>query len=381
VSRRIVYVTGTRADYGLMSRTLKLWDQSEVLNVSICVTGMHLLHHYGMTVHEIENDGLAICARIETDLSQTSGAAMAKAIAHGLEGMVDVFEIEKPDLVVVLGDRGEMLAGTLAAVHLNIPVVHIHGGERSGTIDESVRHAISKLAHYHFTSTELARERLINMGELPKNVFAVGAPGLDGLVSEAVATREELCGQVGFDPKGLVVLLVFHPVLQEAADAGKQMMNVLNALASFPLQVVCLMPNADAGGRLIETVIKEFKSQIKIGFHVFSHLARPQFISWMRHCDFMIGNSSSGIIEAATFGAPVVNIGNRQFGRERCQNVIDVLAESHAIHAGIEQALRLRESHNEVLNLYGDGQAGQRMLKLLAELPLSADVMNKYNAY
>lgn len=381
MSRRIIYVTGTRADFGLMSRTLKLWNHSEKLSVSVCVTGMHLCDHYGKTVKEIEQDGLAICARLQTDLSLTSGATMAKAIARGLDGMVDVFDTERPDLVVVLGDRGEMLAGTLAAVHLNIPVVHIHGGERSGSIDESVRHAISKLAHYHFTATELARKRLIQMGELPEHVFVVGAPGLDGIVEEVTASREQLSEQVGFDSRGQIALLVFHPLLQEASEAGKQMMNVLKAIEGFSLQVVCLMPNADAGGRLIEEAIQAHCAQRVADFYVVSHLERPQFVSWMRHCDIMIGNSSSGIIESATFGTPVINIGNRQFGRERCGNVLDVPAEVSAIRDAIKRALEDRNSLSQAVNLYGDAAAGQRMLKLLVELPLGRDLMNKYNAY
>ena len=196
-----------------------------------------------------------------------------------------------------------------------------------------------------------------------------------------MASREQLCEPVGFDPQGQIALLVFHPVLQEANAAGQQMLDVLQALSGFSLQVICVMPNADAGGRLIEQAIQNHKKQQTLNFYAVSHMARPQFISWMRHCDIMIGNSSSGIIEAATFATQVVNIGNRQYGRERCANVLDVPTETSAIHAGIEQALQNCETDTAVENLYGDGEAGQRMLNLLVELPLGGDLLNKYNAY
>ncbi|HID92925.1 MAG TPA: UDP-N-acetylglucosamine 2-epimerase (hydrolyzing), partial [bacterium (Candidatus Stahlbacteria)] len=198
--RKIIYVTGTRADYGLMASTLKSVDMCSDIELSICVTGMHLLEKYGLTATEIERDGLKICGKINVDLGDTSGKTMAIAIADELSGMVEVFTREKPDLVMVLGDRGEMLAAAIAAIHLNIPVVHIHAGERSGSVDETVRHAISKLSHYHFTATEEARERLVKMGEWPENIFVTGAPGLDGITELATTDKASLCRESGLDP-------------------------------------------------------------------------------------------------------------------------------------------------------------------------------------
>ena len=377
--RKVIYVSGTRADYGLMSRSLKLWKSSGRLDVSVCVTGMHLLEAYGMTVNEILADKLKVCGQIPVNLSGDSGAMMAKAIADALSGMVDVFTKEKPDIVIVLGDRGEMLAGALAAIHLNIPIVHIHGGERSGTVDEPVRHAISKLSHYHFTATEDARNRLIRMGELADRVFIVGAPGLDGLEQDAVLSRSKLCEDVGFSVDVPVILLLFHPVVQDADVAGEQIKVILNALQKFDVQVLCLMPNADAGGSIIRSELEIFQQHKKKQLHLVRHLPRQSFVSWLKHADVMVGNSSSGIIEAATFNTPVVNVGNRQVGRERSANVIDVEIEELKIRHAIE--LCLSQPRRSVMNVYGEGCSGQRMLDLLVTLPMDKEVLNKLNAY
>ncbi len=377
--RKLIYVSGTRADFGLMSRALKLWHASEGLDVSVCVTGMHLLEKFGNTIVDIEQSGIPICARIHAGLEETTGASMAIAIARELEGMVHLFSKEKPDMVVLLGDRGEMLAGAVAASHLNIPVVHIHGGERSGTIDESVRHAISKLSHYHFVATEGAMERLIRMGELASHVFKVGAPGLDGLSDDANLSREELCSDYGFDADRSLALLLFHPVLQEAAEAGGQMDKVLQGLEGHGLQVLCLMPNADAGAHLIRSQVEVYQDRSGSDFQVRTHLSRNEFVSWLKHVDVMVGNSSSGIIEAATFGTPVINIGSRQQGRERSKNVYDVEVDAVAIKRAVQHALS--ETRESAENIYGDGKAGSRMLQLLLELPMDESILGKCNAY
>jgi GDP/UDP-N,N'-diacetylbacillosamine 2-epimerase (hydrolysing) len=379
--RKLVYVSGTRADYGLMAKSLKLWDASKKLDVSVCVTGMHLLAAYGCTVNEIINDKLRVCSEIKVALQGGSGIEMAKGIADALNSMVDVFSQENPHMVVVLGDRGEMLAGALAAIHLNIPIVHIHGGERSGTIDEPLRHAISKLSHFHFTATDGARERLIKMGELDSNVFRVGAPGLDGLLEDARFSRIDLCREIGFSAFESVALLVFHPVVQEADDAGEQIRCILKALQEIDFQVVCLMPNSDAGGSAVRAELE--RAYLQQGdrkrFHVVTHFPRPKFVSWMRHADVMLGNSSAGIIEAASFNTPVVNIGNRQQGRERSKNVIDVDVHVDQIKSAVTDLMRYGCAN--IVNVYGDGDSGEKMLDLLCSLPINSKLLSKLNAY
>lgn len=200
MTRKIIYVTGTRADYGLMREVLKRLHQSEDIDLSICVTGMHLDALYGNTVNEIKADQFSICGIIPVDLANAQQSSMAKAIGHELLGFTEVFESETPDVVLLLGDRGEMLAAAIAAIHLNIPVVHLHGGERSGTVDEMVRHAISKLSHYHFVATEASKQRLIRMGEKEETIFQVGAPGLDEIMQYKTSTRDVFNQRYGFDP-------------------------------------------------------------------------------------------------------------------------------------------------------------------------------------
>lgn len=370
-------MTGTRADFGLMAGTLKRAVCEPGLAVSVCATGMHLLPEYGETVREIEASGLAICARIPVLLNGSTGGVMARAIAGELLGMVDAFERERPDLVVVLGDRGEMLAGTLAAIHLNIPIAHIHGGERSGTVDEPIRHAISKLAHYHFVATEGARQRLIRMGERPEHVFVTGAPGLDDLTGVQGDDREALAAEFGLDPRRPIALLIFHPVLQEWQAAGQQTRNVLDGVLASGCQTLCLMPNSDAGSALIRATLAAFAATS--GVSLVDHLPRKRYLSWLAACDVLVGNSSSGIIEAASFGLPVVNVGSRQDGRERSGNTVDVAPEAEAVKNAADAALA--HGRRAMANVYGDGRAGERMVRLLQELPLTPDLLKKTNAY
>ena len=360
-----------------MKRTLCAAQSDPNMEVSVCVTGMHLLPLFGNTVGEIESSGLRICARIPVVLDGSTGAVMARAIGHELISMVEVLESERPDIVIVLGDRGEMLAGALAAIHLNIPIVHIHGGECSGTVDEPVRHAISKLSHIHMVSTVGARQRLIRMGERPERIFVTGAPGLDGIEELARRPREELSKSAAFDPQHPIALVMFHPVLQESDIAGMQMTEVMEAVLGARLQALCLTPNGDAGGRSIRSVLEGLACHPSL--RIVDHLAREEYLSWLASVDVMIGNSSSGIIEAATLGCPVVNVGSRQSGRERSENVVDVQISRAKIVQAIEKELSL--GRRKFRNVYGDGQAGERIVKLLSTLAFDRTILNKTNAY
>lgn len=375
--RHICYLSGTRADFGLMASTLRLVNASPELSLSVLVTGMHLSPQYGLTVREIESENFRVLGRVPCDIESTDGAQMARNIGVMLQGIVDVLTAERPDVLLLLGDRGEMLAGALAASHLGIPVVHLHGGERSGTVDEPVRHAISKLSHLHLVATSDARNRLVRMGEKLEHVHVVGAPGLDGLRDLVVDDRAQLCASEGLNATDKLALLIFHPVLQEAGDAGRQMRTISQGLCDANYQVLALMPNSDAGSQDVAQELRSFEAHGR--FIVKTHLPRPQFVAWMACADVMVGNSSSGIIEAATFGTPVLNLGIRQNMRERNPNVYDVDIEASAFRTALSSVAK--RGLPPYTNVYGDGMAGPRIVDCLATCDLGGDLLNKCNAY
>jgi GDP/UDP-N,N'-diacetylbacillosamine 2-epimerase (hydrolysing) len=375
--RHICYVSGTRADFGLMRSTLARIHHAPALALSVVATGMHLDPLYGHTVDEIEQAGFALAATIEVPTGPPSGATMARHIGIITAGLVDAFEKIRPDAVLLLGDRGEMLAAAIAAIHLNLPIVHIAGGDRSGTVDEPVRHAISKLAHFHLTSTEASRERLVRMGEHPDRVLALGTPSLDDIVGAPVASREEVARELGLRPDRPFALMVFHPVLQDAENAGRESAAILAALDRAGLQTVALMPNSDAGSEAIRQALEE--ASTREGFVLKTHLPREAYLSVLANADLMIGNSSSGIVEAASFGTQVVNVGPRQALRERNANITDVGCDAVDIGAAIEQSLA--SGRLPAGNIYGDGRSGERIRRFLEEVELGPEVLRKVNAY
>jgi GDP/UDP-N,N'-diacetylbacillosamine 2-epimerase (hydrolysing) len=373
MTRKIVYISGTRADFGLMARTLAAINADPALDLAVVVTGMHLSAAHGNTVDEIEAAGLRIAARVPVVLEPATGATMARAIGTMIPAFVSALEAERPDIVLLLGDRGEMLAGAITALHLNIAVAHIHGGERSGTVDEPVRHAISKLAHIHLVATDGAHERLIAMGEDAAHVHVTGAPGLDGLGDMALPPRATVMEAHGLSPEKPFALMVFHPVLQEAAQGRADAAALIEALMGC--EVLALMPNADAGSDGVRAALAAARGQE--GLTVVTHLARPDFLAAMANADVMIGNSSAGIIEAASFGTPVLNVGRRQQLRERNANVrdIDVGEATDAVSRALARG-RFASA-----NIYGDGQAAARIVTVLKETAIGAALMNKVNSY
>lgn len=376
-ARRVIYLSGTRADFGLMLGTLQRIAATPGLTLHIAVTGMHLSPEYGNTVQDIRDSGLPVCAEIPLDMSTRSGASMALGIADCLRGMTELLERERPDMLLLLGDRGEMLAGAIAALHTGVMSVHVHGGERSGTVDEPVRHAISKLSTYHFVATAGSRERLLRMGEDEARVFVTGAPGLDGLVELAAMERADCLRELGLPGGSPFVLVLFHPVVQQAGSAGQQTLALLQALNRLGLPVLWSAPNADAGSREILAALDQ--AALPAGSRRVTHVPRPVFAAALRHCAVMAGNSSSGIIEAASFGTPVVNIGDRQRLRERNGNTVDVPVEAEAIEAALRAAIRHGKWPCD--NRWGDGRAGERIATLLATLPAGPSLLDKANAY
>jgi UDP-N-acetylglucosamine 2-epimerase (non-hydrolysing)/GDP/UDP-N,N'-diacetylbacillosamine 2-epimerase (hydrolysing) len=359
------------------------------LELNLIVTGMHLLPEYGETIREVEADGFSIAEKIDILLKSDSGAAMVKATALCLLGLVQALERVKPQILLVLGDRDEMLAGAIAAAHMKIAVAHIHGGELSGSIDGSIRHAISKFAHIHFPVTPQAAHCLAVSGEEQRRIFLVGAPGLDDARIGLAVTREELFRQLGFPLVEEFVLVVFHPVVGEETASAENFTAILAALSDLGLASLVFLPNADAGRNLLLNVLKGF--QDSPGIRMATHLPRRLYLGLLAKAALMIGNSSSGIIEAPFFSLPVINLGNRQKGRLRAGNVIDLEdgCGKERIKEAILKLLTQRrtgktavkkgESCREV-NPYRGG-AGKKIASVLAEIALDDGLLNKDFAF
>ena len=371
-------VTVARSDYGIYRPILKRIEQEPTLELRLIVGGTHLSPEFGLTIGEIESDGFPVAARVEMLLSSDSPEAVAKSIGLGIIGFAQTFAGSRPDLAMVLGDRFEMLAAATAATRLNVPIAHVHGGESTeGLIDESIRHSITKMAHLHFASTDHYARRIVQMGEEPWRVTVSGAPGLDNI---AEFTPPSLSGlnAFGLELSERPLLVTYHPVTLEFEDTERQVRNLMAALDSVNKEVVFTFPNADTSGRLIIGAINDY-----VAAHhracVAAHLGMTGYFGLMANAVAMVGNSSSGIIEAASFGLPVVDIGNRQRGRTRGRNVINVSYETADIIDGINRATAVEFSRRmEGLdNPYGDGHAAERIVGVLRTVELDKELLFK----
>ena len=382
MKRKVAVITGTRADYGIYYYVLKEIESNPNLELKLIVCGMHLCPEFGMTVQEIEKDGFHIEDRFETILASDTGSAMGKSIGLSIIHMAQCFERIKPDVLLILGDRGEMLAGAIAASHMNIPVAHIHGGEVTGTIDESVRHAVTKLSHIHFASTEDSAQRITKLGEVKENVFVSGAPGLDYIKNAKYHSREEILNKFNLKDEN-IILLTQHPVTTEREVASWQISQTLEALVKLGLQTIISYPNSDNGGREMIKVIEEYRSKYDI-FKVYKNITQEDYLNLLNITSVMVGNSSSGIIEAASFKLPVVNIGTRQNGRLRANNVIDCDYDKASILKAINISLNDTEFKKDLeicVNPYGEGKSSKKIVDILANINIDKKLIQKKITY
>ncbi len=369
--RRIGVITTSRADYSHLYWPLRELAAHPEVELGVFALGAQLAPEFGNTIAEIERDGFPIIARIECLLSSDTDTGMAKTIGIAILGLADALSAWRPDLLLLIADRYEMLAPASVAVALRIPIAHIEGGEISqGAIDDQVRNALTKLAHIHFTSTPTARRRVIAMGEEPWRVHHAGAPSLDHLRRSALLSRQELEARLGLALTQPTLLTAWHPVtiLRDTnAEAGA----LFAALAQAPGQLLFAYPNADAGSYALIEHMKDLAST-RPRTHIYVNLDAVTYWSLLGQVDAMVGNSSSGIMEAASFALPTVNVGMRQQGRERARNVIDAPAETAAILSAIVQALspEFRESLRGMVNPYGDGNAAAAIARVLTTVPL-----------
>ncbi|TBL73006.1 UDP-N-acetylglucosamine 2-epimerase [Paenibacillus thalictri] len=383
--RKIVGVTGIRSEYDIMSSVFKAIHEHDGLDLELIVTGAHLSPKYGLTIKDIERDGFKIADKIESLISGDFASSRVKGLAVQLQGMIQTVTRVNPDFLIVLGDREESMTTALIGAYLNIPVVHLCGGDKViGNVDDQVRHAVTKLAHLHFTTNQESSERIVKLGEEPFRVYNVGNPGLDRLLNIPELSCEQLSERLGFqildgEP---FLLLIQHVISTEIEHAYEQMNTTLEAVSRLGIKTVLSYPNSDAGSQEMIKAIEEH-SQLPFLF-ISKNIPRLEFVNIMRKASCLIGNSSAGILEAPLLKLPVVNIGNRQKGRLHAQNVQFVEHEISSICDAVSKALYDEEYKKIVYsceNPYGDGQSSHRIAKILADIPIDNKLLIKEITY
>ncbi len=372
---KVCVVTGTRAEFGLLYWLMKELENSSDFKLQVCVTGMHLSPEFGLTYKDIEASGFFIDEKVEMLISSDTTIGISKSIGLGIIGISEAFKRLQPDIIILLGDRFEIYAAATAAMVSRIPIIHCHGGETTeGVIDEAMRHCITKMSHLHFTSTEEYRKRVIQMGENPRYVFNVGALGIENINRLSLLSRREFEESINFKLYNSTALVTFHPATLEAETAIKQFTSLIDALDKFPeLSIIFTKANADAEGRSINLAIDEYVSRNPQRAISFISLGQLRYLSALRHVDIVIGNSSSGIIEAPSFHIPTINIGDRQKGRIRGATVIDCEPNKEAIIESISKGLSadFRQSIVDSVNPYGSGNASKEIMKILTSINIS----------
>lgn len=372
-ARKICVVTGSRAEYGLLRWLMEDIRKAPGLELHVVVAGMHLSPEFGLTYRQIEEDGFAISRKVEMLLSSDTPTGIAKSMGLGLIGFADAFEQLAPDIVFLLGDRFEILAAAAAALVARIPIAHAHGGEvTEGAFDESIRHAVTKMSHLHFVAAEDYRKRVIQLGENPEHVHLVGGLGLDNITRLRLLDRPALEAALGFKLGTRNLLVTFHPTTLEARSSEREMVELLAALAELDdTHLIFTLPNADTGSRALIAMIDQFVAG-RGNARAFASLGQVRYLSCLRHVDGVVGNSSSGLIEAPAFRIGTVNIGTRQKGRLRAASVIDCVPERRAICKALHRlySAEFRASIASATNPYGERGAAQRIIDVLATVSL-----------
>ena len=349
--KRIGIMTGTRAEYGLLKPLMQEINKDNDLELYLIVSGMHLSPEFGMTYQEIEEDGFEINAKVEMLLSSDSPAGISKSIGLGVIGFADEFQRADLDMLILLGDRYEALSAAISAMVMRIPIAHLHGGELTeGAIDEGIRHSITKMSYLHFTSTEQYRNRVIQLGENPERVFYVGALGVENIKKINLMTKEELERSIHFEIDENTVIVTYHPVTLENNTVEEQFLNLLEVLDRNPkIRMIFTKANADTNGRIVNELIDKYAAQNSERACAFMSLGQKRYLSALKYCRIVIGNSSSGIIEAPSFGKPIINIGDRQKGRICADSVINCGYTQQEIQQAMETALT-EEFENKASN-------------------------------
>ena len=369
--KKVCIVTGTRAEYGLLKPVIDKVYHSDLLELQLVVTGMHLSTEFGLTYKEIEEDGYPITSKVEMLLGSDTPVGITKSMGVAMIGFADCFDQNKPDIVVILGDRYEMLAAASAAMIARIPIAHIHGGELTeGIIDEAIRHSITKMSHIHFTTVEEYRKRVIQLGESPSTVYNLGALGVENAKKVNLLPKEELENMIGFQFHFPTIMVTYHPVTLEKTFAQKQFEEILDVIDRHKeISVIFTKANADTDGRIINEMIDEYVNLNKDRCRGYTSLGQKKYLSALQFCDAVVGNSSSGIIEVPSFKIPTVNIGDRQKGRARAESVIDCGNGGEQIDAALMKALsdEFRDKISGIKNPYEGEKTSEKIVEIISK--------------
>ena len=377
--RKICVVTGSRAEYGLLSGLMHAIKNDPTLELQIIATNMHLSPEFGLTYRNIEQDGFTINKKVVMLLSSDTANATAKSVGLGFIGFADAYEDLQPDMVVVLGDRYEIISAVSTALFYKIPVAHLHGGEiTEGAYDDCIRHSITKMSHLHFTSTEEYRQRVVQLGEDPNRVFNVGAPGIENIKKVPLMSKDELEATLdGFTLGDKALLVTYHPVTLENSTAEEQIKNLLAALDEYPeYKIIFTLPNSDTDGRVIIKLINEYVAKHPGRAVSYPSLGLRRYLSALQFVKAAVGNSSSGIIEVPSFGIPTLNIGDRQRGRLAAESVVNCGTSKDDILAGLEKVLNAEP--NEIYNPYEGKNTTADILQVLKTYPLEGLIQKSF---
>ena len=379
--KKVCVVTGTRAEYGILRPLIKRLKDDEEIQLQLVVTGMHLSPEFGLTYKLIEEDKYKIDEKVEILLSSDTSVGIAKSMGLALISFSEVFNRLKPDLLILLGDRYEIFTIASTALIEKIPIAHIHGGELTeGAIDDAMRHSITKMSYLHFTSTEEYRRRVIQLGENPNRVFNVGAMGIEGIKDATIMKEVELKRELNIDLNKKFVLVTYHPETLNENSIEKEINNLFEALSNFDeLNVVFTKGNSDAGGRIINKMIDEYAKKNKDRVVAYTSLGQLRYYNAMKYCSMVIGNSSSGIIEAPSFKVPTINIGNRQKGRIQAKSIINCTADKESIINSINKGLttEFNEKIKNVINPYEGGESSLKIINIIKDYLFSSKKENK----
>ena len=380
--KKICVFTGTRAEYGLLRQLMLAIKRSKELELQTLVTGSHLSPEFGLTSVEIEQDAFQISKKVEMLLSSDTAMGLTKSMGLALIGFADALHDLKPDIVLLLGDRYEILAAAIAASIAKIPIAHLHGGESTqGAIDEGFRHSITKLSQLHFVAMDEYANRVRQLGENPDSIYCVGGLGLDAILQANILSKSEIEKDLGISFADRNFLITFHPATLDIASAEIQMNALLEALAGHSdANLLFTMPNADNGSRGIMALIKEFCND-NLNAKVFHSMGQLRYLSCLKFVDVVIGNSSSGIMEAPSFGVPTINIGSRQDGRVKASSIIDCAPLTHDISAAISLALskNFKEQARNAKNPYGEGGASEKIIQVLEQFDLKTPLNKTFH--